>query len=121
MEEDSNFAHIKDELKTLKESDSKIIEKLKTITKKNLDLEKEIKNLSTLKYELDARIKVLEAEDFENLKHDFYKLESKLQNFENQHDDRKEKWNTLINFVVQLIWVSMAAWLLAKLGLQAPL
>jgi chromosome segregation ATPase len=121
MEDDTKLARFKAIIQELQESDSKIIDKLKTITKKNADLEKEIKNINNLKYELEARLKVLESEDLEKIKHDFYKIESKLQTFESQHDDRKEKWNMLFNFAIQLIWVSMAAWLLTKLGLQAPL
>lgn len=85
------------------------------------DLESEMKELVIQRQDLDARMRVLEAEDMVRLRQDFYRLESKMSSFESDHDNRKENWRMVLNFVVQLLWVSMAAWLLTKLGLQAPL
>lgn len=121
MENDSNLAQLKGLIAELHESEDKIIDKIKNLIKKNSDLEKEIKLLSESKYDLDARIRILETLDTDKIKHDLYKLESALHKFESQHDDRKQKWNMLFNFLFQLIWVAMAAWLLTKLGLQPPL
>lgn len=118
MEKDSNLTHLKGLVVELQESNSKILDKLRNVSKKNIDLEKEIKDLNKSKYEIDTRLKILESEI---QKHDFYKIENTIEKFESQHDDRKQKWSMIINFVVQLAWISMAAWLLTKLGLQPPL
>jgi tRNA G10 N-methylase Trm11 len=118
MEKDQDFIYLKNVAIELQENDSRILEKIKNLIKKNLDLEKEIKDLNKIKYDFETRLKLLESEIE---KHDFYKLENSIEKFESQHDDRKQKWNSAINFMVQLAWVSMAAWLLTRLGLQPPL
>lgn len=96
-------------------------DKMKSILRRFSDLEKSFRSTEMTVHDLDARVRVLESEDLERLKQDIYKMESRLRSFESEHDKRKENWKMIINFAVQLIWVSMAAWLLAKLGLQAPL
>ena len=121
MENDSNSANLKGLIAELKESDLRTIERLKNLIKKNSDFEKEMENLNKSKYEIEARLRVLESEDIEKIKHEMYRMESVLQKFESRHDDRRQNWNTAINFMVQLAWVSMAAWMLTKLGLQPPL
>lgn len=121
MEQDSDLADLRSLIAELQESNTRISKKLKTITSAKSDLEIEIKNLQESKYDLEARIRVLESEDIEKIKHELYRIESVLGKMQSMHDDRKQNWNTIINFVVQLVWVSMAAWLLTKLGLQGPL
>jgi plasmid maintenance system killer protein len=116
MEKDLN--ELNDLAIELQESNSKILEKLRNLTKKNSDLERELKDLNKSKYDTDTRLRILESE---MEKHDLYKIENAIRKFESQHDDRKQNWSIVINFAVQLAWISMAAWLLTKLGLQPPL
>jgi chromosome segregation ATPase len=113
-EEDFDFTRVKDLINSLRETDAKIADRLK-------GLAKEIKELSSLKHEFEARMRVVESRDFEEMRQSIYGIEGRMKSFEAQHDDSKEKWRTALNFVVQLLWVSMAAWLLTKLGLQGPL
>lgn len=96
-------------------------DRLRSLSKKISELDRQFRSLETMGHDLDARMRVLESAGMERFKQDLYKLESKMNSFESDHDDRKENWKMAINFVIQLIWVSMAAWLLTKLGLQAPL
>jgi predicted nuclease with TOPRIM domain len=103
-----------DILKSLRETDSRIIEKTK-------GLAREVRDISGSLHELEARMRVLESKDFEEVRNSLYGMESRMKSLEAQHNDRKEKWQIVINFVVQLIWVSMAAWVLTRLGLQGPL
>lgn len=96
-------------------------EKLNHLARIVLYLEEDVKKLIVQRQDLDARVRVLEAEDTNKMKHDLYKLESRMSSFESDHDDRKENWKMILNFIAQLLWVAMAAWLLTELGLQAPL
>ena len=48
-----------------------------------------------------------------------WRLEGRAESFESAHDENKEKWNMALNFVVQLLWVATAAFVLAKLGLSS--
>lgn len=96
-------------------------DRLRSLSKRISELDREFRSLGAVSHDLEARVRVLESSDIERFKQDLYKLESKMNSFESDHDDRKENWRMVANFIVQLLWVSMAAWLLTKLGLQAPL
>lgn len=96
-------------------------ERIRSLSKKISELDRQFRSLETIVHDLDARMRVLESADMERFRQDLYKLESKMNSFESDHDKRKENWRIVTNFIIQLIWVGMAAWLLTKLGLQAPL
>jgi chromosome segregation ATPase len=96
-------------------------DRIRSLSKRISEMDRGLRSLESMAHDLEARVRVLESADMERLKQDLYKLESKINSFESDHDDRKENWRMVANFVVQLLWVSMAAWLLTKLGLQAPL
>jgi chromosome segregation ATPase len=118
---DFDKSEITSSIKALQEVDSKLMDRTKQLSRQMSDLNKEFGQINEYKHDLDARIRVLESEDVEGLRQEVYRLDSKINAFETQHDDSKEKWRVAMNFVIQLAWVSMAAWLLLKLGLQAPL
>ena len=118
---DNDFEKFESSIKALQDSCSKLTERTRQLSRHISELEKELGRVNEYRHDLDARIRVLESENVEAMKQDLYRTESRVNAFETQHDDRKEKWSMAINFVVQLAWVSMAAWLLLKLGLQAPL
>lgn len=113
-EEDLNQFTGNDIVKSLRETDSRIIEKTK-------GLAREVRDISESWRDLEARMRILESKDFEEIRNSLYGIESRIKSLEVQHNDRKEKWQIVVNFVVQLIWVSMAAWVLTRLGLQGPL
>ena len=101
--------------------DLMLLDKIKSISKKYADLQEKIEELTEFKTDLEARVRLLETVDIDRIKQDLYKIDSKVASFESDYDERKEKVKMVLNFVVQLVWVSMAAWLLSKLGLQPPL
>jgi hypothetical protein len=96
-------------------------DRMRGLSKRISEMDRGLRSLEMTSHDLEARVRVLESSDVERFKQDLYKLESKINLFESDHDDRKENWRMAANFIVQLLWVSMAAWLLTKLGLQAPL
>jgi len=118
---DFDKSEMTNSIKELQEVGSKLTDRTKQLSRQISDLNKEFGQINEYKHDLEARIRVLESEDVDILRQEMYKLEIKINTFETQHDDSKEKWRVAINFVIQLAWVSMAAWLLLKLGLQAPL
>lgn len=67
---------------------------------------------------LEARVRDIESRDVESLKQKVWRLEGRADSFESTHDDNKAKWNMVLNFVVQLMWVATASYVLAKLGLN---
>jgi septal ring factor EnvC (AmiA/AmiB activator) len=113
-EEDFDLSRIKESIDLMREMEAKMAEKLKSLSR-------EVKDLTGFRRDVEARMRVVESKDFEEIRQNIYIIESKMKSLEMQHDDRKETWKIALNFVVQLVWVSMAAWLLTKLGLQGPL
>jgi chromosome segregation ATPase len=113
--------NLEDVMKSLVESEGRVNDKLRQLVKRNNDLEKGLEDVSDSRHEMEARIRVLESQDGRRLSEEIRALESRIKTFELAHDYRRENWKMVVNFVVQLLWVSMAAVLLTKLGLQAPL
>ena len=106
---DNDFEKFESSIKALQDSCSKLTERTRQLSRHISELEKELGRVNEYRHDLDARIRVLESENVEAMKQDLYRTESRVNAFETQHDDRKEKWSMAINFVVQLAWVSMAA------------
>ena len=106
---------------SIKESIDKAMDKARSIAKRISEMEREIDDLMRSKHDLEARVRTLESEDIESVKKQLYEIDSKVRFFESDHDKRRQSLYMVLNFFVQLLWVSMAAWLLTKLGLQGPL
>ncbi len=95
----------------------KLLIDFQKLEKKLFEIEKKTSDIDS---NVEVRIKILESE-FNNISNKFTEIDKRLRMFEFNHDNRKERWNLAVNFVIQLIWVAMAAFLLSKLGLQPPL
>lgn len=104
----------------INEAVSRLSEKARSLSKRVGEQGEEIGKLSESRSEFEIRLKMLES-DVAKLSEDVSDADRRLRTLELNHDSRKEKWNTVINFIIQLAWVVMAALLLTKLGLQSPL
>ena len=68
--------------------------------------------------ELERRVREIETNGMDSVKKSIYSLENHISNFRTADTVRKEKWNMLLNFVIQLVWVVMAAYVLTKLDID---
>lgn len=68
--------------------------------------------------ELERRVREIETNGMDRLNKSIYALENHISNFRTADTVRKEKWNMLLNFLVQLVWVVMAAYVLTKLDID---
>jgi len=109
-----------DDISDVQDALTRLSEKVRGILKKMTELEREVRSSSDFKVNADIRLKIAESE-IEKTSKEISEMDRRLRIFELNHDNGKERWNMVINFVIQLVWVSMAAFLLTKLGLQAPL
>ena len=105
---------------SLADAIGRLQEKYRGISKKLGDLERDHAGLTEGRTDMEARIRVLETEE-SRMEAELSNIDKRLRGFELSHDKRKENWNMVVNFVIQLVWVAMAAFMLSKLGLQAPL
>lgn len=92
------------------DSNDSLKEKVKFVSESVADMKDCIK-------ELERRVRHMETEGMDGIRKSIYKLENHVSNFKNANDDHKERWNMILNFAVQLIWVVMASYVLTKLGL----
>lgn len=97
----------------IKETLQKQQEKLKFLLRKLEKIEEKQKELETC-------VRIVETKNFEKLCDDVHGLDIRLKSVEIYQKDHDQNWRSIINFIVQIIWVIMAAYILFKLGLQPP-
>lgn len=103
------------------EIEKRMADKVKYLLKNFSTFESEMKKIDELGRDLETRIRILESIGIDKIRDDIHKIDNRIEKLESRHDDSKEKVKRIADFIVQLAWVSLAAWLLTKLGLQAPL
>jgi predicted nucleic acid-binding Zn-ribbon protein len=96
---------------SLREVVSKSQEKLR-------NLQKKIKELEEKHIELETTCKIIENKSDDDLLEKIHALDIRLQAIEIAQGGYNENWKQIVNFVFQLIWVVMSAYILLKLGLQ---
>lgn len=113
-----------DSLQKLHDSSTRIDERVKTIQEHQKNLENSIGSIQCEHTGIMQRIAVLESKDtahhLNDIKKELNQLEKRLNTFEASTGQSKDRWNRIFTFMIQIIWVILAAWLLMKLGLQAP-
>lgn len=76
-------------------------------------LEEKIKNLENL-------YRIIEKKDY-TIDEKIQSIEIRLKAVEISQGGYEQNWKTFGNFIIQLIWVIMAAYILLKLGIQPPI
>jgi len=103
---EENFNH--------KETLDKHQDKIKFLFKKTKELEEK-------HAQIDTFVKILENKNIDKLNDNIHELEIRIKTVEISQKDHDQNWKSIFNFVVQIIWVTMAAYILLKLGLQPPI
>jgi hypothetical protein len=83
----------------------------------NIDLEKKINSIEERLLVNETHIKVIDNKNIEKLIDNIHKLEIRVQALEINQNKYDKNWNSVVNFIFQLIWVVLAAYILVKLGL----
>jgi len=106
---------------------TRIDERVKAIQTKQHDLDVRLEGVIKSHQEMMQKIAVLESKDDDHLedqvdqcKKDLFSLDKRLTAVEADSGRTQDRWNKIFTFVIQLVWVLLAAWLLLKLNLQAP-
>lgn len=92
------------------DSNNPIRDKIQFISEALADLKDRTK-------EVEKRVRSIESEDLDQIRKSMYKLDNHVSNFNSASNSRRERWNMALNFVVQLVWVVIASYVLTKLGL----
>ena len=91
------------------------------------NLESKIESLVTSHNLAMQKIVVLESRDVKyfdsklsECEREISSMHKRLGTVEASSGQNQDRWNKIMSFVIQLVWVILAAWLLMKLNLQAP-
>lgn len=128
MPEDTSL-QISDNIQKLFDISSRFDERVKGLKSKHEVLDKRLEDINEQQVEVFKKIAVLEDRHFNSLDRQqqvndlrefLIDLDKRLAKLENETGIHNQRWKDIAAFIVQLIWVILAAYLLTKLNLQAP-
>ena len=110
---------------------SRIDEKVKAVKEQQEDLSKQISTIAKDYKEIMKKVAVLESHSsvdglsslltkLEQQNHEINGMEKRLSTVESATNNSQDRWKNITSFVVQLVWIVIAAWALMKLGLSSP-
>lgn len=108
---------------------TRIDERVKSIQSKQEQIENRIEGVQQQQVTMMQKVAVLEAkkdssEDLRDMIEEtqgaLVDLDKRLARLENEHDRHNDRWGKIASFVIQMVWVILAAYLLTKFNLQAP-
>ena len=119
------YIQVSDSIKSIYELTTRVDERQQLMMAKVEQLEKKIDSMMAEYRDLEGRIRVIESKDggtadIGAIKDMLHGHAVRLQALEISSKGQEGRWQNIVGFVVQLIWVLLAAYLLYKLGIQAP-
>lgn len=106
---------------------TRVDERVKNIQDNQAELSGQIKEIVIDYHELLERIITLEAKHGKLVQEEIIKYTDKVADIDKrilglEHSSRSNegRWNRVFSFLIQLIWVVLAAWVLFKLNLNPP-
>jgi chromosome segregation ATPase len=108
---------------------TRIDERVKSISNEQEQLDEKIERTNQKYNELCHQLAFIEAQavtakdilaELKTFNDDLSKLDKRLAKLESQQGAYDERWKNLASFLIQLVWVILAAYLLTKLNLQTP-
>ena len=118
-------------IQKLFELSTRIDERVKSIQSKQDRIDHQINDVINQYIQLMQKIAVLEVlesrneestvdAEILNCEKQIVEIDKRLSRLENEDGKKTEKWKGIVNFIVQLVWIVIAAYILTKLNLQAP-
>lgn len=121
------LAQSSENIQKLFDLSTRIDERVKAIQLNQTNLESKIESLVASHNISMQKIAVLESRDLKYVdsrlsecEKENSSMDKRLTSVESSSGQNQDRWNKIMSFVIQLVWVILAAWLLMKLNLQAP-
>jgi predicted nucleic acid-binding Zn-ribbon protein len=110
---------------------SRIDEKVKAVKEQQEDLSKQISTIAKDYTEIMKKVAVLESHSgneglsgvltkIEQQNREISVMDKRLSTVEAATDNNQDRWKTITSFLVQLVWIIIAAWALMRLGISQP-
>lgn len=104
---------IDERVKAIQSKQSEVDDRLADIIKSNTDLMHRLiileqTNGATMKFAVDEMSRQINV------------LDKRMTLIEGVSNKQENRWNGIFQFVIQLIWIGLAAWMLFKMGLNPP-
>ena len=125
---ENNYYHeVSESIKSVFDLTSRIDERIKLIIKKQDQMERKLDERLQAFSGIEGRVHVLEAgctgsvKDLSSLGQTVHTMEMNLQQVQFKTAGHENRWKTIVSFAMQIAWVILAAYLLVKIGIQAPI
>lgn len=120
------YLQVQESIKSIYDLTTRVDERVLALMRKQEELERKLDEQLKSDHDLDTRVANLERvrderiPELDTVKNGLHRLEIDMQAVKITQGGQEGRWKTIVSFVVQIAWVILAAWLLVKLGLQAP-
>lgn len=120
------YLQVQESIKSIYDLTTRVDERVLQLMKKQEELERKLDEQLKSDHNLDTRVANLERvrderiPELDTVKNNLHRLEIEMQAVKITQGGQEGRWKTIVSFVVQIAWVILAAWLLMKMGLQAP-
>ena len=119
------YIQVSDSIKSIYELTTRVDERQQLMMSKVEQLERKIDSLMSEYRDLEGRMRVIESKDggtadISSIKDTLHSYDVRLQALEISNKGQEGRWKNIMGFIAQLVWVIVAAYLLYKLGIQAP-
>ena len=127
----NNTEQVNNSIKSIIELTTRIDERVQLMMRKQDGLEEKLENHIEFLNELKIDLKLLDSksgrtlqEEVSRISKEINEIKNKLDNVEKDSNNVNNNWKSVakgtLTFVVQIIWVVIAAYILYKLGIQSP-
>lgn len=127
----NNTEQVNNSIKSIIELTTRIDERVQLVMRKQDGLEEKLENHIEFLNELKIDLKLLDSksgrtlqEEVSRISKEINEIKNKLDNVEKDSNNVNNNWKSVakgtLTFVVQIIWVVIAAYILYKLGIQSP-
>lgn len=121
------LAQTSENIQKLFDLSTRIDERVKSIQHSQQDMDSRIEGLLESHTGMLQRLAVLESKNGTHLQGEINELEKTLNSIdkrlsavEHTSSGNEDRWKTIFNFIIQLVWIVIAAWVLFKLNLNPP-
>lgn len=121
------LAQTSDNIQKLFDLSTRIDERVKSLQKDQSEIKEELGEVVDTSHIVIQRIAVAESkletplhEEVVLLQKTIIEIDKRLRSLEKTSEGNESRWNAIFQFITQLVWITLAAYVLYKLNLSPP-